>query len=94
MRRYECVSLGLDRILLQKEELIPKHCILTDLPKTQQPVVNPRALKSISSEVLEPFIYEEPREQEVIGDRLMQIHEEARVLRRLSRPTPIGRSNG
>ena len=50
-----CVSLGLDRKILLTEDHIPKkwYCVLPDLPKPLQPILNPETLEPVDPKMLE-----------------------------------------
>jgi predicted alternative tryptophan synthase beta-subunit len=78
--RYECVSLGLDRDILLTEDQTPKkrYCILTDLPKTLQPVLTPETLEPVDSKMLEAVFPGGLLKQEMSGVRFVQIPEEKR----------------
>jgi len=50
-----CVSLGLDRKILLTEDQIPKnwYCVLPDLPKPLQPILDPETLEPVDPKMLE-----------------------------------------
>jgi len=96
LRRYECVSLGLDRKILLTEDRIPKnwYCILPDLPKPLQPLIDPKTREPVDPRMLEAIFPKELIRQEVSGDRFVQIPEEVRDVYRIWRPTPMYRARG
>jgi tryptophan synthase beta chain len=86
---YECVSLGLDRELLLTEDKTPKkrYCIVTDLPDILQHVLTPETLEPVDSKMLEAVLPGGLLEQEMSGDRFVQILEEKRDAYRPWKPT-------
>jgi tryptophan synthase beta chain len=90
------VSLGLDRKILLTEDQIPKkwYCVLPDLPKPMQPILNPATLEPIDPKMLEAIFPGELLKQEMCGDRFVQIPKEVRDVYRLYRPTPMYRARG
>ena len=89
-----CVSLGLERKILLTEDQIPKkwYCVLPDLPKPLQPILNPETLEPIDPKMLEAIFAKELLKQEMSGERFVQIPEEIRDVYRLWRPTPMYRA--
>jgi len=96
LRRYESVSLGLDRKILLEEDQIPKnwYCILPDLPAPLKPILDPATKEPVDPRMLMRLFPKELIMQEVSQERFIQIPEEVRDVYRLYRPTPMYRARG
>ncbi|UCD46093.1 MAG: TrpB-like pyridoxal phosphate-dependent enzyme [Candidatus Bathyarchaeota archaeon] len=86
----------MDRKILLTEDQIPKkwYCILPDLPRPLQPILNPGTLEPVDPKMLEAIFPKELLKQEMSGERFVQIPEEIRDVYRLYRPTPMYRARG
>jgi hypothetical protein len=84
LRRYECVSLGLDRNLLLTEDRITqnKHCILTDLPEASQAPIDLITKLHLDKIALDVDFSCELFRMEMRGDRKIQIPIEKRFVPR------------
>jgi len=74
------------------EERIPKFCILTDLLKPLQSLLDGKIREPEYPKAVNAFFSEEPIKQEVSRDRFIQIQEQKRGIYRLWWPTPIYRA--
>jgi len=77
------------------EEEIPKqwYCILPDLPKPLDPLMDPKSRQPVPPEAI-PVFAKELMRQEASKERWIKIPEEVREIYRMWRPTPLYRATG
>ena len=67
-----------DRKILRQEDQIPKngYCVLPDLPRPLQSILNPATLEPVDPKILEAIFPRMLLKQEMCGERFFQIPEE------------------